>query len=40
MPYSVRLPMARRMRLMPVRWGPLPNIEQYTKQLKARGLRY
>ncbi|PRW20927.1 hypothetical protein C2E21_8600 [Chlorella sorokiniana] len=33
-PDLVRLPMARRMRLMPVRWGPLPNIEQYTRQLK------
>jgi len=33
LPCSVRLPLSRRLRLTPLKWGPLPNIEQYQRQL-------
>lgn len=34
---SVRLPLERRTRLMPIAWGPLPNIAQYRAQLQVGG---
>lgn len=32
---SVRVPLARRTRLMPMSWGLLPGVEEYQSQLKA-----
>jgi hypothetical protein len=34
---SVRLPLERRTRFMPIAWGPLPNIAQYRAQLQVGG---